>query len=284
MRISGRTVCQIAICLMASLGACGLHAAQTSTSNPSLHQLPPEVQKAVKTELGDDRLIGIEKEDEDGEVSYTITRAVKDGERFFTMGSDGRLLSREISLDEAPPAVQKTIKTQLGQGTIESIEKSFEDGEISFDVEMKKKDGAESSFNVAPDGKLTCAQIALAEIPGPARKTIEAHVGNGKLGDIYRLIDGDDVLYDAEVNHGGKTRDVVAAPNGKLESIQVFLDEVPAEAQMTIRERLGNGKLVRIDKSFTPRHGVEPFEVESRKEGKPFNFSVAPKGRFLGMD
>jgi hypothetical protein len=30
--------------------------------------------------------------------------------------------------------------------------------------------------------------------------------------------------------------------------------------------------------------GVFPFEVEGRKDGKPFDFSVGPKGRFLGMD
>jgi hypothetical protein len=30
--------------------------------------------------------------------------------------------------------------------------------------------------------------------------------------------------------------------------------------------------------------GVLPYEVTGRKDGKPFNFSVGPRGRFLGMD
>jgi hypothetical protein len=27
-----------------------------------------------------------------------------------------------------------------------------------------------------------------------------------------------------------------------------------------------------------------PYEVEGRKDGKTFDFSVGPRGRFLGMD
>ena len=45
-----------------------------------------------------------------------------------------------------------------------------------------------------------------------------------------------------------------------------------------------DGRILRIDKSFEPRQGVLPCEIEAHKEGKPFNFSVGPKGRFLGMD
>jgi len=283
MRISDK---RLSLCILFYFGlvfaAFDLRAAQTTS--PSLHQLPPAIQNAIKTELGDDKLISIEKEDDDGEITYTVTRAVKGGERFFTLASDGSILSREITLEETPPAVQNTIKTQVGLGTIESIEKGFEDSEISYDVDFKKKDGTESSFSVGPDGKLTCIQVALAEVPSAARKTIEAHVGDGKIGDVYKLLDGDEAFFDAEVDHGGKSRDVIVAPNGKLESVQVFLSEMPAEAQKTIKDRLGNGKLIRIDKSFSPRHGVEPFEVEGLKDGKPYNFSVGPKGRFLGMD
>jgi len=256
------------------------------TTNPSLHQLPPQVQKTVKGELGENKLVSIEKETDGDEVTYTITRARKEGEKFFTVGQDGTLLSVEVGLADpgVPLAVQETIQMEVGKGKIESIEKSFEDGEISFDVEFKKADGKDSSFSVAADGKLTCAQMTAAEIPAAARKTIEAHLGNGKLGDVYRLMDGNEISYDAEVDHGGKTRDVIVAPNGTLESIQVFMEEIPPGAQKTIKEKVGNGKLVRIDKSFSSKRGGGPFEVEARKDGKPLNFSVSAKGRFLGVD
>ena len=202
----------------------------------------------------------------------------------FTVGEDGSLLSVEVELSETPPEVQKTIRTQVGQGTLDGIEKTFEDNKTSFDVEMTTKDGADRSFTVALDGKLVSLQLSMQELPPAVQKTIQAHVGDGKLGDIYRLKENGEISYDAEVDHHGQTRDVVVAPDGKLESVQVFLSETPEAVQKTISERLGNGRIVRIDQTFEALQGVHPYEVEGRKDGKPFNFRVGPRGRFLGMD
>ena len=44
------------------------------------------------------------------------------------------------------------------------------------------------------------------------------------------------------------------------------------------------GTVLRVDKSFVKERGVDPFEVEGRKDGKPFDFSVGPRGKFLGMN
>lgn len=250
----------------------------------SIHRLPTTVQKTVKEELGDSKLVQIEQDQEDGEITYTVTRKVKDEDRYFTIAADGSLSAVEVALDETPPPVQNTIKGQLRDGTLDSIEKTFEGNAINFEVETTTKSGADRSFTVALDGKLTSVQVTIEEIPAPARKTIDEHLGNGKLVDIFRLTEGNEISYDAEVDHDGKVRDVIVSPAGKLESIQVLLAEIPAEAQKTIKEKIGAGKLVRIDQSFTPRHGVLPFEIEARKDGKPFNFSVGPRGRFLGMD
>jgi len=269
--------------LFLSFTTFSIPAADTSKTL-SIHQLPPAVQRTVKEELGDSKLVQIEQEEEDGETTYTITRKAKDEDRYFTVAADGTLSSIKVALDETPPPVQNTIKGQLRDGTLDSIEKTFEGNDINYEIDMTTKSGADCSFTVALDGKLTSLQVALDQIPAPVRKTIEEHIGDGKVVDVFRLTEGNEISYDAEVDHDGKLRDVIVAPTGKLESIQVLLPEIPSEAQKTIKEKIGNGKIIRIDKSFTPRQGVLPFEVEGRKDGKPFNFSVGPKGRFLGMD
>ena len=266
-------------CITASLSA-----ADSAPKTLSIHQLPPAAQKTVKDELGDSTLVQIEKDEEGGEVTYTVTRKVKDEDRDFVVAEDGTLLSVEVSLDETPPPVRNTIKGQVRDGTLDNIEKTFDGNDINFEIDMTTKSGADRSFTVALDGKLTSLQVTTNEIPAPVRKTINEHLGSGKLVDVFRLTEGNDVSYDAEVDHDGKLRDVIVSPAGKLESIQVYLAEIPPDAQKTIKEKIGNGKIIRIDKTFTPNHGVLPFEVEARKDGKPFNFSVGPKGRFLGMD
>ena len=46
------------------------------------------------------------------------------------------------------------------------------------------------------------------------------------------------------MTYGDKLRDVMVAENGKLESVQVSFEETPAPVQKTIREKLGDGKLI----------------------------------------
>jgi hypothetical protein len=238
----------------------------------------------MEVQLAGAKITDIERDD-DREVSYTVSYAAKGGpEHDFTVAEDGTLVSVEVMLDETPIPVQRAIKAQVGEGTIEAIEKSFEEDEISYDVDMKRKDGVERSFSVTLEGKLQAMQVALEEPPAAVRKTIEASLGTAKLEDIYHIFEEGETSYYVEVRRDGKLRDFSVAENGRLQSVQVFLAETPAEVQATINEKIGTGKLLRVDKSFDARRGVLPYEVEARKDGKPFNFSVGPKGRFLGMD
>lgn len=256
--------------------------ALAETKIVSIHQIPVAVKKTIEDQLAGAKLREIEREEDDGEVAYTVQTADKAGkDREFTVAEDGTLTALEISIEDTPPEVRKMINAQVGSGKLDGIHKTFEDDQVEYDVEMTKPDRTDRTFSVGPDGKLTSVQMTLEEIPPVVRKTIEAHVGEGKLGEIYRLIEGGETSYDAEVEHDGKTRDIIVAPNGKLESMQVFMAEVTPEAQKTIKDKIGTGKIVRIDKSFDLKQGVQPYEVEGRKDGKPLNFSVGPKGRLL---
>ena len=140
------------------------------------------------------------------------------------------------------------------------------------------------SFSVTPDGKLNAMEVTLQETPVAVRKTIEARLANAKLEDIYHMFEEGTTSYYVEIRREGKLRDFSVAESGKLQSVQVFIAEMSAEVQKTINDKVGNGQILRVDKSFERRHDVLPYEIEARKEGKPFNFSVGPKGRFLGMD
>ena len=265
-------------CLVAELPTLAAESAKTVT----IHQVPPAVKKTIESQSMGFKLGNIEMDCDDSEVTYTTTITKEGRDSDFTVAEDGRLLSVELTLEEAPAAVQKTIKAQLGQGELDSLENNLE--ENTYEIEYTRKDGTDGYFSVKEDGKLLTVQVALAEVPPVVRKTIEANLGKGKLGNVYRTTENGEVSFDAEVSFEEKQREMSIAENGKLESMQVFLAEAPEPVQKTIREKLGSGKLIRIDHSFVPDRGVLPYEIEARKDGKPFNFSVGPKGRFLGMD
>jgi hypothetical protein len=202
----------------------------------------------------------------------------------FTVAADGKLLSEGVSLEETPPPVQITIKAHLRDGTLDNIEKTFEETQINYDVDITRKDGVSRSFTVGLDGKLLSLQISLEEAPAPVKKTIQTNLAGGKLQEIHRTFEDGAVSYYVEFSRDGKARDLSVAPNGKLESVHLFLSELPPEAQATTLDKIGNGRIGRIDKVFERKEGVLPFEIEGSKDGRPFNFSVGPKGEFLGMD
>jgi len=249
-----------------------------------IQDVPSAARKTIQTEQGHAALGEIQLGEEDGKKTYTVNLTEDGHERELIVAEDGTLLSKEVTLEETPPPVRNTIQGQLRQGSLESIEKTLDDDEINYEVTMTAKDGTERSFTVGVDGKLLSVQTTLAEVPAPVRKAIESGIGTGKLESIDHMFEDDGTSYYVEFSREGKVRDLSVGEDGRLQSMQVFLSETPAAVQSTIKDKLGSGQIVRIDRSFEQRNGVFPYEIEGRKDGKPFNFSVGPRGKFLGMD
>ncbi|MGH7978768.1 MAG: hypothetical protein ACREE6_05290 [Limisphaerales bacterium] len=252
----------------------------------TLSDTPPAVQKTIHDQIGGGKMGDITKCAEDLDTVYDVDLIGNGGtERDFTVAQDGTLLCVEVTLGETPVEVQQTIPSQLKGGSLESIDKNLGDEDLSYDVEGTAKDGTEADFTVDEDGTLSSRQVTPAETPDAVQKTIAARLNGGKLESIDENFDDDGTDFDVSVttSAGFETGFNVAA-DGTMTSKEVSLEEVPARARAVIRNRIGDGAILRVDKSFVRRANALPFEVEGRKDGKPFDFSVAPRGRFLGMD
>ena len=252
----------------------------------ALSDTPALVQKAIAAKIGDGKLDEIDRSKENGETVFEINFTTKAGEEHdFTVADDGTLLSIGVVLAETPAVVQKTIQAQAHGWEIEGINKNVADAEISFDV-VVARDGRERSFNVAKDGVLSSMEVTLTEMPAAVQATIKAQVADGSVESIDENFDPDGNSFDVEAfaKDGGR-KSFNVAPDGRLLSEEVTLEKLPPPARKTILEKIGDGKLLRIDKSlFEKKAGVLHYEVEGRKAGRPFNFSVGPRGRFLGMN
>ncbi|HEY1790384.1 MAG TPA: hypothetical protein VGJ73_19715 [Verrucomicrobiae bacterium] len=252
----------------------------------ALSDAPAAVQKIVQAQAADGKMGDITRRAEDLDTVYDVDLTAKDGsERDFTVAHDGTLLSIEVTLDDTPAEVRQTIKSELGGGSLDSIDKNVNDADASYDIEGTGKDGKEMDFTVDEDGTLSSRQIALNAAPDAVQKTITAQLNGGKMETIDENFDDDGTNFDVTVTSSDDSKTSFnVAVDGTMTSKQISLDEVPAHARATIRNRIGDGTILRVDKSFVRRDNVLPFEVEGRKDGKPFDFSVAPRGRFLGMD
>jgi uncharacterized membrane protein YkoI len=250
----------------------------------TLAQVPEAVQNAIKAQLGSGSVSSIERDEEDGDATFDVEIA-KDGHlRDFTWTDTGRLISLEAAFSETPVAVRNTITAQLGRNTLDEIKRIFDPEGNVFLVEITTTDGRESEFVIAEDGKLLSVDLALAETPVPVQSTIASRLAGGTLKEITKIID-DSVTYDVEATtKDGKDLTFTIAEDGKLQSEEITLAEVPEAAKKTIQEHVGNGTILAVFKSYITRDKVLPFDVEAIKDGKSLYFSVGPKGRFLGTN
>jgi uncharacterized membrane protein YkoI len=255
----------------------------------ALADAPGAVQKSIKSEAGASTLDSIEKNVDEEDPTYDIAIVTKDGQdRDFTLDTDGKIISEQVELAEVPASVEHAIKAQAGGNTIEDVEKLFdEDSSVSYQVAVTTMDGVSRSFTLnGSDGQLESVEIGLTEAPAPVQKTIATEMGAGQFESLDKILDPDGVIYEAAYyTKAGRERQFTVSGDGKLTSQEVDLAAAPLPVQQTIKQQLGSGKVLRIDHSFAEKDsGVFPFQVEAEKDGKPFDFSVGPKGRFLGMD
>jgi hypothetical protein len=252
----------------------------------SLADTPPAVQRVIAARIGDGKLDGIDRSTEGDEVTFEVDFTTKSGEEHdFTVADDGTLLCIGVELADTPVVVQKTIQAQAGGWEIEGINKNVANAEISFDVEATKN-GQEKSFTVANDGVLSSREVTLAEAPVAVQATIKTQIADGHVKSIDEDFDpaGNSFDVEAVVKDGGR-KSFSVAPDGRMMGEEVTLEQTAPPARKTIREKIGDGKILRIDKSlFEKQAGVLPYEVQGRKNGRPFDFSVGPHGKFLGMD
>jgi uncharacterized membrane protein YkoI len=252
----------------------------------TLAETPTVVREAITARVGDGKLGDISKTTENSETVYDVGLTAKDGQdRDFTMAEDGTLMSTQVTLIETPAAVQKSIQTLAREGEVESIDQSLDDSNVTYDISLTMSDGREKGFTLDVGGMLLSMEVSLAETPAAVQKTIQTEMADDKLENIDKMFDEDGITYDVDVTgKGGREMSYTVAEDGKLISRQVTLEETPPPVRRTIKERIGDGKILRIDRSFVKNKGVMPYEVQGRKDGKPFDFSVGPRGRFLGMD
>jgi uncharacterized membrane protein YkoI len=257
--------------------------AETRTAVP-FSALPPAVQQTIRKHAGTTPPAEAERVEDDGEVTFDAEIFAGNRARDISVAEDGALLSIEVDFSEMPAAVQRTVRAQIGAGRFVSADKIFDGADSSYDVLMTTPGGQERAFTVEENGAVSSLEVGLAETPPAVQKTVAAQVGAGRLGTIARIFD-ETTSYDVDFTAAdGKEREFSVAADGRLLSTRVTLEETAPEVQKTIREHIGSGKILRIDKSFERRNKTLPYDVEAMKDGKAFNFSVGAAGKFLGMN
>jgi uncharacterized membrane protein YkoI len=190
-------------------------------------------------------------------------------------------LANPITLAELPEAVQKAINAKSEGGKLGEIEKVEEDDDVSYEVGLVK-DGKDRDFSVDDEGALLSEQVYFPETPAPVQKTIRALLAKATSGSIDREFDDEVVTYELSwANKDGKDRSATIAIDGKVLSLQMSLDEVPAAARKVIEEHSAGAKLGDIFRE-SDEDGIY-YDVEMTKNGKERGFTVGESGKLESM-
>ena len=242
-----------------------------------LSRQPVPVQNAIRTQLGDGQLRAINQDENDGGIVYDVEMVRNGRTRSFSVGAEGELLDVEVFLAELPAAAQQAIRTKVGTATLGEIDKSIDDGEASYEVEMISA-GKSRTFTVDSGGKLVDEEIVLAELPESLQKAIQKEIAGGKIEQITRTFDAGDTLYDVDVSLNGKTRTLTFDPAGALLSTEeeMALAEVPAAVKTQIQTLANGGRVIGVSK--VTEGGMVSFDVDVRTQGKVESHTVAQDG------
>jgi len=204
--------------------------------------------------------------------------------RSLTVDAQGKLIRAQVALVETPPAVQKVINANLGKNKLGDIDRTSEQGETIYDVDLIGSDSESRGLSVAEDGKWFSLELPLSDAPGPVQKTVRNHLGKGKLEELAKVNDDGDVYFEADISMDGREITLTIGPRGKLlsEEEEVALKDVPQPVQKVIKSNLGTARLGSITKVTEDR--TTTYEVEGTRDGKELTFTVAVDGKFLGFE
>jgi hypothetical protein len=123
-------------------------------SKLKVENLPPAVQKTVKEQTQDAKLVGLSKEKEGGKTVYELETMVNGKSRDLMIDSAGTILSveDEVALDSIPEAAKKAIQGKVATGKITKVETVTKGSEVSYEAAYTSKSGKKAEYGVNADG------------------------------------------------------------------------------------------------------------------------------------
>jgi len=200
----------------------------------------------------------------------------------------------KLKFADCPEAVRKTLQAEAAGSKIETVTKEKdEDNETLYwaDVVIGGKtysvgvfeDGTLSEMNLAVDDE---EEVPFDKLPAAAQATFKIESFSAKVATVTKDLKYGMIIYEAQVEHRGKTYDLVVAEDGTLvEKVLVIDDEdielaaCPPEVQAALKKHARGGAIHDITRSTGI--GKPTFEAELEIKGKVYLVEVAANGMLL---
>ena len=217
------------------------------------------------------------------------------------------LQAERVTYDALPDPVKQTIKAQRRDAAVKDIERVNKDGRVLFEVEFEQP-GTNPKLTIATDGSVVeepktglkgkftslftrTPTMKLADVPEPARKTIQTEAKGREIADIDKETWNRQTVYEVEFKQSGRNAQIHVAENGSIVKDErsgtgvkglfmgTQLADTPPPVQAAIKREAGMREIADIDKET--RSGKTVYEVEIKQPDRNYEIHVAEDGTIL---
>jgi uncharacterized membrane protein YkoI len=254
-------------------GFCGAH-----HKGPELSDLPERAQKTIKAQIRGAKLLCIDPSVDNGQINYFVEIQKSGHETSFEVDQEGTLTRIQVALAETPQIVQKTIKSEIANGSIVYIDKFPDEDMPTYSVEFTK-DGQDRSLTVDEDGDILDREVFLDELPTSLHKAIKSNVRGGRLGEIHEVYEDEEMSYSVNVTRHRKPMPFSLDDDGNLINAVVLLEETPSVVQKAIRTKITDAYLEQI--TLYVKDGKKTYDVTCTQADIVESFEVTNEGKII---
>jgi uncharacterized membrane protein YkoI len=200
---------------------------------------------------------------------------------------------QEIPFSDCPPAVRKTFQAEAKGAKIETVTREKDEGDEAVYWADVALGGRTYAIGVLEDGTLAEMNLAVGDeelpfdrCPAAVQATFRAEAFGAKVETVGLDMKYGVTIYEAVVDHQGKSYEIVVAEDGTLvEKVLVIDDEevelarCPAVVQIALREHAKGGTIRDITRSTGI--GRHTFEAEVESNGKVYLIEVDEGGLLI---
>jgi hypothetical protein len=236
-------------------------------------ELPGPVQKTARNEIGDRKLAEIYWTNEEGIPAYYLEHTPGPNVSSIIIAPDGWVISRQIRVQEATPAVQQAIRDKLPGHVPASVYQSTEEEEVFYEV-TDVLQANERFWLFHTNGAVAAESIEFSAMPEAARKVLIQQVARDRIVRLLTYADQAGAYYEAAFVRNDARHVCTVNEQGVILSEELPLTAVPEPVRKLITAQTAGGYVARIERA--PGPGGIAYEVLWRREGHEFTITINP--------
>ncbi|MEI7731020.1 MAG: hypothetical protein WCO56_15700 [Verrucomicrobiota bacterium] len=197
------------------------------------------------------------------------------GGLFWTGGSSAL---GQTSLESLPAQIRQTLVSKLEGARLVDAMLTNENGHQIYELEVRQK-GLLRNVTIGADGDLLARQVFLDELPAAVRTTLKRETVGKSVSEIYWINEEGAPAYYTEFPDKQQKRALNIAPDGWLNSRQMFWTETPVEVQNGIRDKMVGIMIQSID--LAEDNDGKTYEVLERNHGREHLWIFEPTGELV---